>query len=83
MLGIIAYHQPLTRTQIESIRGVDCSGVLRALLSRNLIAEAGRQETTGRPILYATTPDFLHQFGLTSLSELPPLESITDEEEPR
>ncbi len=74
VLAIIAYRQPITRAQIEAIRGVDSSGVIRALLARDLIAEAGRLESVGRPILYATTPEFLHQFGLTSLSELPSIE---------
>ncbi len=74
VLGIIAYRQPMTRAQIEAVRGVDCGGVLRALLSRELICEAGRLEAVGRPILYATTAEFLQQFGLTSLRELPPVE---------
>lgn len=74
VLGIIAYRQPITRAQIEAVRGVDCGGVLRALLSRELICEAGRLEAVGRPILYATTAEFLHQFGLTSLRDLPPVE---------
>ncbi len=73
-LAIIAYRQPITRAQIDAIRGVDSSAALRALLSRDLICEAGRLETLGRPILYATTPTFLQAFGLTSLSDLPPLE---------
>ncbi len=71
VLTIIAYRQPITRAQIEAIRGVDSSGVLRALLSRDLIAEGGRLETIGRPILYVTTAEFLRQFGLSSLSDLP------------
>lgn len=74
VLAIIAYRQPLTRAQIEAVRGVDSSGVIRALLSRDLIAEAGRLETVGRPILYATTPEFLRQFGLTSLADMPPID---------
>lgn len=74
VLGIIAYRQPITRAQIEAVRGVDCGGVLRALLSRELICEAGRLEAVGRPILYATTAGFLQQFGLTSLRELPPID---------
>ncbi len=74
VLAIIAYRQPLTRAQIEGIRGVDSSGVIRALLARELIADVGRLETVGRPILYATTPTFLRQFGLTSLEDLPPLD---------
>jgi segregation and condensation protein B len=74
VLAIIAYRQPLTRAQIEAIRGVDSSGVVRALLARDLINESGRLETVGRPILYGTTPEFLRQFGLGSLAELPPLD---------
>ncbi|GAB4428454.1 MAG: SMC-Scp complex subunit ScpB [Chloroflexi bacterium OHK40] len=74
VLAIIAYRQPLTRAQIDAIRGVDSSGTLRVLLARDLVAEAGRLETVGRPILYATTPAFLQQFGLTSLAELPPID---------
>lgn len=74
VLAIIAYRQPLTRAQIDAIRGVDSSGTLRALLARDLVSEAGRLETVGRPILYATTPLFLQQFGLTSLNELPVME---------
>lgn len=74
VLAIIAYRQPLTRAQIDAIRGVDSSGTVRALLARDLIAEVGRLETVGRPILYATTPAFLQQFGLTSLADLPPID---------
>jgi segregation and condensation protein B len=71
VLAIIAYRQPLTRAQVEAIRGVDSSGIIRQLLARDLIAEAGRLDAVGRPILYATTPLFLQQFGLTTLDELP------------
>lgn len=74
VLAIIAYRQPLTRAQVDAIRGVDSSGTVRALLARDLIAEAGRLETVGRPILYTTTPTFLQQFGLTSLADLPVLD---------
>jgi segregation and condensation protein B len=73
-LAIVAYRQPITRAQVEAIRGVDSSGVIRALLARELIVETGRLETVGRPILYATTGEFLRQFGLSSLAELPPIE---------
>ncbi|WP_448545143.1 SMC-Scp complex subunit ScpB [Roseiflexus sp.] len=76
VLTIIAYRQPITRAQIEAIRGVDSSGVLRALLARDLIAEGGRLETAGRPILYVTTAGFLRQFGLSSLADLPPLDLL-------
>jgi segregation and condensation protein B len=80
-LAIVAYRQPITRAQVEAIRGVDSSGVIRALLARDLITEAGRLESAGRPILYATNDEFLRQFGLTSLAELPPLD--LPEKEPR
>ena len=74
VLAIIAYRQPITRAQVEAVRGVDSSGVIRALLGRDLIVETGRLESVGRPILYATTDEFLCQFGLGSLAELPPLD---------
>ncbi len=73
-LAIIAYRQPITRAQVDAMRGVDSSGVIRALLGRDLVVESGRLETVGRPILYATTPEFLRQFGLANLAELPPLD---------
>ena len=74
VLAIIAYRQPITRAQVEAVRGVDSSGVIRALLGRDLIVETGRLESVGRPILYATNDEFLRQFGLGSLAELPPLD---------
>jgi segregation and condensation protein B len=72
-LAIVAYKQPVTRHQISSIRGVNSDGVLRALADRGLVAEVGREETPGRPVLYGTTADFLERLGLPSLSALPPL----------
>ncbi len=72
-LAIIAYRQPITRPQIENIRGVNCDGVMHTLLARNLVEPVGELETVGHPTLYATTFDFLHYFGLTSLEQLPPL----------
>lgn len=72
-LAVIAYRQPITRAQIEAVRGVNCDGVLRTLLNRGLIEEVGRLEQAGRPILYGTTFAFLQHFGLNSLSDLPPL----------
>jgi segregation and condensation protein B len=72
-LAIIAYQQPITRPQIDSIRGVNSDGVLRTLLSKGLVEEAGRTEGPGRPILYATSSEFLQHFGLASLEELPAL----------
>lgn len=74
-LAIIAYRQPVTRAQIEAVRGVDSSGILRSLLQRGLIEEAGRLEGVGRPIVYNVTDLFMQHFGLTGLDELPPLET--------
>ena len=72
-LAVIAYRQPITRAQIEAIRGVNSDGVLRTLLARSLIAPAGRLEQAGRPILFGTTFEFLQYLGLRSLDELPRL----------
>lgn len=72
-LAIIAYEQPVTRSRIESIRGVNCDRVMASLLARSLICEMGRLETVGRPILYGTSFEFLQYFGLSDLRELPPL----------
>ena len=74
-LAVIAYRQPVTRAQVEAVRGVDCAGVLRSLLQRGLIEEVGRLDTVGRPILYGVTDLFMHHFGLTGMGELPPLEN--------
>ncbi len=73
-LGIIAYKQPVTRPDIEAIRGVSSDGVLRNLLSKGLIEVVGQLETAGRPNQYGTTFEFLKYFGLASLDDLPPLE---------
>jgi segregation and condensation protein B len=73
-LAIIAYQQPVTRPQVDGIRGVNSDGVIRTLAAKGLIEEVGRKESPGRPILYGTTPAFLGHFGLTSLEELPELE---------
>lgn len=72
-LAVIAYQQPVTRPQVDAIRGVNSDGVLKSLLSKGLVQEVGRGEGPGRPILYSTTPEFLQHFGLSSVSELPPL----------
>jgi segregation and condensation protein B len=72
-LAIVAYKQPVTRHQVSAIRGVNSDGVLRALTDRGLVADVGREETPGRPLLYGTTPEFLERLGLPSLSGLPPL----------
>lgn len=72
-LAITAYRQPITRPEIDAIRGVNSDGVLRTLLARGLIEEVGRADTVGRPVLYGTTFAFLQHFGLESLDDLPPL----------
>jgi segregation and condensation protein B len=76
-LSIIAYKQPITRSEVEEIRGVEVTAVLDTLVERKLVRIAGRKETVGRPLLYATTPDFLRAFGLKRLEDLPSIESLT------
>ena len=75
-LTIIAYYQPATKAMVEQIRGVDSSYSVSALMNKKLICEAGRLNVPGRPIQYATTPDFLRTFGLSSLEELPEIERV-------
>jgi segregation and condensation protein B len=75
-LAIIAYRQPITIAEIEAARGVNSDYSVRTLSDLNLIEHVGRKETVGRPMLYGTTVDFLHQFNLRSLEELPPLEVV-------
>ncbi|MBX3053454.1 MAG: SMC-Scp complex subunit ScpB [Caldilineaceae bacterium] len=75
-LAIVAYRQPVTRVQIEAVRGVDCSGMVRKLEQQGLVEEVGRMETPGRPILYGVTDLFLQHFGLTHLEELPALPEL-------
>lgn len=70
-LAVIGYRQPITRAQIEAVRGVNSDRALASLVQHGLVAEIGRAHTIGRPALFATTPDFLQQFGLTSLEQLP------------
>jgi segregation and condensation protein B len=70
-LAIIAYKQPITRPEVDVIRGVNSDGVMRTLLSKGLVEELGRAETPGRPIYYGTSPEFLQYFGLESLETLP------------
>lgn len=77
-LAIIAYRQPITRPEIEHLRGVDSGGVLETLLERRLVRIAGRKEAPGRPIVYATTPEFLEVFGLKDLKSLPDLEEFRE-----
>lgn len=79
-LSIIAYRQPITRAEIERIRGVNVDRVLARLMEKELVYEVGRKETPGRPILYGTTPAFLEYFGLESLESLPELKPATEEE---
>lgn len=72
-LAIVAYQQPVTRPQIDLIRGVNSDAMMKSLLGKGLIQEAGRTDGPGRPILYTTSPVFLQHFGINSLAELPPL----------
>lgn len=74
-LAIVAYRQPVTRAQVEAVRGVDSSAMLRSLVQRGLVQESGRLEGIGRPILYSVTENFMLHFGLTGLDELPALET--------
>ncbi len=73
VLAIVAYQEPVTRPQIDAVRGVNSDSVLRTLLRHGLVDEVGRTDGPGRPFIYATTSDFLNHFGLTSIIELPPL----------
>ena len=79
-LAIIAYKQPLTRLEVEEIRGVDSSGVVKTLLEKKVIAPGGRKKVPGRPIMYRTTRKFLEYFGLRDLSDLPTLEDFKENE---
>ncbi len=74
VLAIVAYEQPVTRPKIDAVRGVNSETSLQTLLRHGLVEEVGRAEGAGRPILYSTTPEFLQHFGLSRLSELPPLQ---------
>lgn len=78
VLSVVAYRQPCTRADVEDIRGVDCSRILRALLERGLIRIIGKADDIGRPLLYGTSPMFLEFFGLNSLGELPTLREYTE-----
>jgi segregation and condensation protein B len=82
-LAIIAYKQPITRPAIDAIRGVNSDGVLKSLLFKGMIEELGRSEGPGRAILFGTTPDFLSQFGLNSLADLPDLNLNEEPESPK
>jgi segregation and condensation protein B len=80
-LAIIAYQQPVTRPQIDAIRGVNSDSMMKSLLNKGLILESGRADGPGRPILYSTTPEFLQHFGLSSILEMPPLAAPESEED--
>lgn len=75
-LAIIAYNQPITKPQLEMIRGVNCDGVINTLLARNLVQELGRADTVGHPMRYGVSFDFLGYFGLRGVHELPPVERL-------
>lgn len=78
-LAVISYRQPITRAQIEAVRGVNSDRALASLLQHGLVSEVGRAQTVGRPALFATTPEFLQQFGLTTLAQLPRVEQSVQE----
>lgn len=82
-LAVVAYKQPVTRAEVEQVRGVKCDYSIQSLVNKELIMEVGRKETLGRPILYGTTENFLSHFGLSSLDDLPPMpEHPTEETQP-
>ncbi len=81
-LAIVAFKQPVTKQEIENIRGVKVDGIVNMLVERSLIKEMGRKEAIGRPILYGTTGEFLKCFGLKSLHDLPPLADFLTEQQP-
>lgn len=78
VLAVIAYNQPVTKSFVEQVRGVDCSGVIGSLTTKDLIEEKGRLELPGRPLLYGTTENFLRCFSISSLEELPPIPKDED-----
>lgn len=80
-LSIIAYKQPVTKVEIERIRGVKCSQVVKGLLDKELIKEVGRLDKPGRPIIFSTTDEFLRHFGLSSINELPKFKGDPDDKE--
>lgn len=79
VLAVVAYNQPVTKSFVEQVRGVDCSGVIGSLTTKGLIEEKGRLELPGRPLLYGTTENFLRCFSISSLDELPPLPETEEE----
>ena len=78
VLAVVAYNQPVTKSFVEQVRGVDCSGVMATLCQKGLIEEKGRLDLPGRPLLYGTTPEFLKCFSVSSLDELPELPERED-----
>jgi segregation and condensation protein B len=80
-LAVIAYRQPMTRAQIEAVRGVNSDRALTSLIQHGLVAEVGRAQTVGRPALFATTAEFLQQFGLTSLEQLPGVSPSSEQQQ--
>lgn len=82
-LAIIAYNEPITRGDVDSLRGVDSSYIMRRLLAKGLIKECGKADTPGRPILYKTTDDFLDYFGLSSKEDLPDIDYLEEDNEPK
>ncbi|MDW7710769.1 MAG: SMC-Scp complex subunit ScpB [Deferrisomatales bacterium] len=78
VLAIVAYRQPVTRAEVEEVRGVDCGGVLKTLLDKGLVRILGKKDVAGRPLLYGTSRKFLESFGLSSLADLPSLRDIED-----
>ena len=81
-LAVVAYKQPVTRAEVEQVRGVKCDYSLQSLMNKELIMEVGRKDALGRPILYGTTENFLAHFGLTSLEDLPPMPEVPAAEKP-
>ena len=80
-LAVVAYKQPVTRAEVEQIRGVKCDYSLQSLMNKELIMEVGRKEALGRPILYGTTENFLAHFGLTTLEDLPPMPEASSDKD--
>lgn len=81
-LAVVAYKQPVTRAEVEQVRGVKCDYSLQSLMNKELIMEVGRKDALGRPILYGTTENFLAHFGLSSLEDLPPMPEVPKEDKP-
>ncbi|MBR2718109.1 MAG: SMC-Scp complex subunit ScpB [Clostridia bacterium] len=79
-LAVVAYRQPVTKAEVEQIRGVKCDYSIHSLVTKNLITEVGRKDTLGRPILYGTTEEFLSHFGLEALEDLPPMPDVSGEQ---